>query len=336
MTNRKSFLIQTRNLLSFFVFAAITASAQTFTNPVVQSGQDPWIIRKDDQYYLCQSRHDSVWVNRARRLEDIGTNNWMCVWRPPQGTNYSKQVWAPELHFISDKWYIYVAADDGDNANHRLYVLEGTSKNPQAPFLFKGRIAAQTDKWAIDGTVMQTPDGKLYFIWAGWEGDKDGAQNLYIAPMSNPWTISGERVCISRPDLPWERRDHPYINEGPEALWHDNHLFVIYSASGFWDKNYCLGQLEWKGSDPLDPTAWEKKPEPVFSATDDVSGPGHCCFVQSPDGKEDWIVYHAHKNNKSGGPRDIRIQKFGWNEDGSPNFGKPVAPGVTLTVPSGE
>lgn len=337
MTHQNSFLGAVKNLFFLSLLAAtLAARAQTFTNPVVAGGADPWVIRWQGEYYLCQSRDVSIYVNHAKRLEDIGTNNWARVWQSPEGTNYSKQVWAPELHFFSDHWYIYFAADDGDNVHHRLFVLEGSSKDPQAPFHFKGKMAAPTDKWAIDGTVLQTREDKLYFIWSGWDGDKDIAQNLYIAPMSNPWTISGERVCISRPDLPWERRDHPYINEGPEALWNGEHLFVIYSASGYWDRNYCLGQLTWKGGDLLDPTAWEKNPAPVFSATEDVSGPGHCCFVESPDGKQNWILYHAHKNGKPGHPRDIRMQEFHWNEDGSPNFGKPISPGVPLAVPSGE
>jgi GH43 family beta-xylosidase len=306
-----------------------------FTNPVVAHGADPWVIRWQSNYYFCQSRPDGVWVNRATRLEDIGVDNWKCVWRAPAGTAYSKQIWAPELHFLEGKWFIYVAADDGDNANHRMYVLEGTTGDPQAPFQFKGKIAAPTDLWAIDGTVLEMPGGKLYFIWAGWPGANDGVQNLYIAPMSNPWTISGERVCISQPDHKWEQRDFPHINEGPETLWHGGKLFIIYSASAFWDDNYCLGQLTWTGGDVLDPKSWIKKPEPVFVHTADVFGPGHCSFVKSSDGKEDWIVYHAHQA-PGARQRDVRIQRFIWNPDGSPDFGTPVSPGIPTPPPSGE
>jgi GH43 family beta-xylosidase len=216
-----------------------------------------------------------------------------------------------------------------------MYVLEGSSDDPQAPFHFKGKIAAPTDRWAIDGTVLEMPGGKLYFIWSGWEGNTNGKQSLYIAPMSNPWTISGERVCISKPDREWEQRDSPIINEGPETLWHEGHLFIIYSASGFWDDNYCLGQLTWTGGDVLDPKSWVKKSETVFSRTADVFGPGHCSFTQSPDGKEDWIIYHAHIH-QGVAQRDVRIQRFTWNADGSPNFGVPVSPGVPLALPSGE
>src|SRR5690348_16869735 len=119
-----------------------------FTNPVVAHGADPWVIRWQTNYYFCQSRSDSVWVNRASRLEDIGKDHWKRVWKPARGTTYSKEIWAPELHFLQGKWYIYLAADDGDNANHRMYVLEGTSSDPQSPYVFKGMIASSSNRWA--------------------------------------------------------------------------------------------------------------------------------------------------------------------------------------------
>ena len=85
----------------------------------------------------------------------------------------------------------------------------------------------------------------------------------------------------------------------------------------------------------LDPKSWIKKPEPVFVRTAGVLGPGHCSFVKSPDGKEDWIVYHAHI-----GPgtrlRNVHIQRFTWSADGSPDFGAPISSGISLPSPSGE
>ncbi|HEY4417376.1 MAG TPA: glycoside hydrolase family 43 protein [Verrucomicrobiae bacterium] len=318
-----------------FAVRAEAGTDRRFVNPVAAHGQDPWVIRWQTNYFLCQSRGNAVWVNRAAKLEDIGTNQWKCIWRAPRGGDYSKEIWAPELHLIQGKWYVYVAADNGDNANHRMYVLEGTSADPQAPFIFKGKISAPDDHWAIDGTVLEMPDGKLYFIWSGWPDDKDGVQNLYLAPMSNPWTISGERVCLSQPRYAWESGDGHRINEGPETLWHDGKLFVVYSANGFWNDNYCLGQLTWTGGDVLNPKSWVKKSKPVFARTDEVFGPGHCAFVKSPDGKEDWIIYHAHIA-KGVPQRDIRIQRFTWNADGSPNFGRPISPKTSLPVPTGE
>lgn len=314
--------------------AASPAPAATFTNPITAWGADPWVTRRQGHYYFCQSRHEAIWVSRSDSLVDIGRGPWAKVWSPPPGTSYSKELWAPELHFLRNKWYIYLAADAGDNSHHRMYVLEGRSQNPQDGFEFRGQLRLSPDRWAIDGTVLQIKE-KLYFIWSGWEGESNVAQNLYIAPMSDPLTICGERVCISRPEHDWEKHGEPLVNEGPETLWHQGKLFIIYSASGSWGDDYCLGQLSLNGGDPLRPQAWVKKPVPVFSRTANVFGPGHCSFVSSPDGKEDWIVYHAARFSGGGWNRNVRIQRFDWNPDGSPNFGVPIGTGVPQAYPSG-
>ncbi len=316
--------------------AAGPHSTNVIANPILPSGADPWVVRGGDHYYLCQSRRGGLWVNRSTRLQDIGQNNWKRVWTPTPNTAYSKELWAPELHRVMGKWYIYVAADDGDNHNHRMIVLEGTSDDPQDPFLFKGKIATPSDRWGIDGTVLQMPDGRLFFIWSGWDGSENVAQHLYIAAMSNAWTLSGRRVKIATPELAWELHGRPLINEGPQVLWNEDKLFVIFSASGSWTDDYCLGQLAWTGGDPLDPKAWIKKPDPVFSRTEDVFGPGHASFVKSRDSREDWIVYHSAKHSGAGWNRRINMQRFTWNPDGSPCFGDPISVGVPLSEPSGD
>lgn len=316
-------------------------SQGTFTNPIVARGADPWVVRWQGSYYFCQSRGGrGIWVSKSARLQDIGNGPWARVWSPPPGQSYSREIWAPELHYLQGRWYIYVAADDGRNETHRMFVLEGTSQNPQDPFVFRGQLALDPDRWAIDGTVLEMRDGKLFFIWSGWEGAENVAQNLYIAPMRDPLTVAGPRVCISRPEHVWEQRgssrDLPAVNEGPQVLWHRDKLFLIFSASGSWCDDYCLGQITWTGGDVLSPSSWVKKPVPVFTRTSKVFGPGHCSFTTSPDGREHWMVYHAARRAGSGWDRDVRMQPFTWNSDGSPRFGEPIPPGVPLPVPSGD
>jgi len=84
-------------------------------------------------------------------------------------------------------------------------------------------------------------------------------------------------------------------------------LFIIYSASGSWGDNYCLGQLTWTGGDVLDPKSWVKKANPVFSGTNQVISPGHASFVKSLDGSEDWIVYHTAKHHARAGSGRFRF-----------------------------
>ncbi len=312
------------------------ALPEGFENPL-GPGADPWVTYWDGNYYMSRSQGNSVWINRAAKLEDIndsGHSQTILAWSAPAGTDYSQQIWAPELHHMGANWYIYVAASDGNNSTHRMQVLERLGDDPFGPFVRLGEIAAATDRWAIDGTVFEW-DNTWYFVWSGWPGSIDGKQNLYIAEMRNPWTLQSDRVLISTPQYAWEKNGLP-INEGPEALIHDGQLFIIYSASGYWTNQYALGRLTYNGTGSLlSASSWTKTSQPVFQATSQVAGPGHASFTTSPDGNENWIVYHAHANPTTfNEDRVIRIQPFTFNSDGTPNFGQPVPPGQLLAVPS--
>ncbi len=329
--------------LSYFTVALIgctrdknvlqATAADSIRNPVAPSGADPWVTVHKGWYYYSYSRNNSVWVNRALRLQDAVQQTGKIVWTPPADQPYSRELWAPELHFLNGKWYIYVAADDSQNKNHRMVVLESKTEDAQGNYILRGKIAATVDKWAIDGTVM-VHKGRMYFIWSGWEGDRNVQQNLYIARMRDPATIDGDRVMISKPEYPWETVGNPLINEGPEVLVNGDRTFVVYSASGSWTDSYCLGQLTLLGPDPMDPKAWRKKEIPVFSGTAKVISPGHASFTKSPDGTEDWIVYHAAKRPGAGWNRNVRMQRYTWDTDGNPVFGVPVPPDVPMAPPS--
>lgn len=317
-------------------------SDQQFTNPVLPSGADPWSIYKDGFYYYTQSTGNRLEIWKTKNIIDLKTAERKVIWRPPSGKPYSKEIWAPELHFLSGKWYMYFAADNGDNATHRMYVVENSSPDPmEGEWVFKGKVSDPSDKWAIDGTVFEHKK-QLYMLWAGWEGDKNGQQNIYIAKMSNPWTIIGERQRLSSPELEWEKVgafQDPYVsvNEGPQILFNKEKIFLIYSASGCWTDSYNLGMLTFTGKDLLDPKAWVKQKTPVFSKSieNGVYAPGHNSFFKSADGKEDWILYHANDNPGQGCGkfRSPRIQRFTWNKDGSPNFGVPLSVKQPMVAP---
>jgi GH43 family beta-xylosidase len=307
-----------------------------FTNPL-GPGADPFVTYHEGSYYMVNTTGNNVRMERAERLEDIQISDpnsaSTVVWTPPNGTNYSEQIWAPELHRLNGKWYIYVAASDGNNSTHRMHVLERDDPNPMGPFVYKGQL--NTTRWAIDGTVLSW-QGQLYFVWSGWPGATDGQQNLYIATMSDPMTISGPRVLISNPTFAWEQHGLA-INEGPQILIHDGKLHIIYSGSAYWRHEYALGRLTYDGvGSILSASSWQKSPTPVFQQAGNVVGTGHASFTTSPDGTENWIVYHAHhdKNNFQD-DRDIYIQQFDFNSNGTPNLGSPIPADVPLSVPSG-
>ena len=297
----------------------VKAIYATVQNPVAPTGGDPWVIRHGDKYYYCYASYvwffGGVGVAEIPSLDKISTEGGSQVYTAPTegDTSHSFEYWAPELHYLNGEWYIYVAADDGQNENHRMYVLKGTSQDPTDP----------SNKWAIDGTVMEL-NGELYFLWSGWEGDKDGKQNLYIAHMSDPCTIDSERVCLSVPEYPWEKVGEPHVNEGPAILQHDGKTFIVYSASGSWTDDYCLGMLTLTGEDPLNPEHWEKSKKAVFQKRRGVAyGPGHNSFTTAIDGSV-WMIYHANLESGTGwSGRSVWISPVTFDENGMPDFGKP-------------
>jgi GH43 family beta-xylosidase len=346
MFKAKFYLTSILLISAHFIFAQ--TSDLTFTNPLLPSGADPWVIQKGGFYYYTHTTGNRLVIWKTKNLADLKTAPSKTVWQPPAGTSYSKEIWAPELHFIKNRWYLYFAADDGANKNHRLYVLQNRAEDPlEGEWVFKGKVEEPSNKWAIDGSVFKYKR-RFYMVWSGWEGDTNGRQDIYIAKMKNPWTVKSQRVRISSPTFEWETHGtlndaanppHVAVNEGPQVLRHQKKLFLIYSASGCWTDYYALGMLTFKGKrNLLDSSSWEKNGTPVFKQTPEnsVYAPGHNSFFKSPDGTEDWILYHANSEpgQGCGRRRSPRAQKFTWNRDGTPNFGQPVKEGVALPVPS--
>lgn len=301
------------------------------TNPILPPhSADPWMIFHEGFYYYCQSAKGDTGIRlrRSATIAGIAHDEGVVVWEAPRFGMNSREVWAPELHFINGKWFIYYAADDGDNVNHRMWVLESETSDPMGAYICRGCL--QTQGWAIDGTPLVLQDGRMFFVWSGWPGEKNGKQNIYIAPMSNPYTLSGKRVLIAEPTLNWERVAMP-ICEGPQVLQNNGKVFIVYSASGSWTEDYCLGLLTNSTGDLLNRATWEKRPTPVFKKTEHVWGIGHCSFVKSPCQTLDYIVYHAKSSKKEGwADRDVHAKEFVWGLDGLPDFGTPAPRSRTL------
>ncbi len=209
--------------------------------------------------------------------------------------------------------------------------------------------------WAIDMTVLKVKDS-YYAVWSGWDDyyveSECPVQNLYIAPMTfhdeKPYVRLGQRILLSEPGLPWELKvkEHISLQEGPQILYHEDDIFIVYSTRGSWTVNYKLGQLRLNSldSDPLDPASWTKGEKPVFCGVTKedglgylVYGVGHASFTQSPDDSEYWINYHSKTATDGGwGDRKVFFQKFTFDSDGNPDFGVPANPEVPMKKPAGE
>ena len=308
----------------------------TFTNPLFSNGADPWLEYYQGNYYLTTTTWTSQLVMRkSPTLSGLATATPINIW---SHTEFERccNFWAFEFHRLKGpngwRWYVmYTSGQDGTLDHQHLSVIESVGDDPLGPYEYKG--SPMPNSWNIDGTYFQHKD-KLYLLWSEWVGDE---QLNFISEMSNPWTITGPRMVLTRPTYDWEQSGRK-VTEGAEILKHNGKTFVIYSASFCDTPDYKLGQLELVGDDPMKPASWKKSAEPVFQTANGVYAPGHNGFFKSPDGTEDWIVYHGNSSPKHGcsATRSVRAQKFTWNADGTPNFGEPVAEGTPVVLPSGE
>ncbi len=318
-----------------------------FVNPIGE-GADPWIVRdgKNKRYLWCLSEGNrAIAIHTSDNLSSLGEKH--VVWRAPEKGPYSKEIWAPELHFLDGHWHIYFAGSDGKNANHLAYVLRSRTDDPLGEYELHGPLATgdgadgrSPNLWAIDMTPLRHK-GKLYALWSGWDGAGTDRQLLYLASMKSPTALAGPRVRIcSNDDFRWEFTETEGkgrgLNEGPQVLQTGNRTLVLYSCGASWLPTYKLGMLELVGDNPLDPKAWKKHEKPVFTGTGQTYGIGHSCFVKSPDASEWWHIFHAKRDRQPGWRRTIFAQPMKIGKDGYPAFGRPVAAGEVLRRPRGE
>ncbi|WP_419995586.1 family 43 glycosylhydrolase [Streptomyces boninensis] len=311
-------------------------AAGQFRNPV-NAGADPTVVHHDGNYYAATTQGDAIRMWKSDSVSTLLTSEAHEVWKDSDPSR-NTQIWAPALRKYEvdgkEHWYLYYTASDGNDSAHRMYVLESEGTDPLGPYHFKGKVADPgNDRWAIDGEPF-TLGGKLYFSWSGQRDDGVGNQ-LFVAPMSNPWTISGGRMY-----LPAEG-NCPEVREGPTPIYNkDGRLFLTYSACDTGKPDYTI----WSKSiapdaNPMDAGAWAQEPGPMFSRNNEagVYGPGHHSFFKSPDGTEDWIAYHGKNTaDYTYSWRTTRVQKIGWTADGKPDLGRPAALGTALDLPAGD
>lgn len=318
--------------------SATGADSLAWSNPLVPQRADPHVtLHSDGYYYLTATapEYDRIELRRARSIGGLATAEPKVIWRKHPSGPMSASIWAPELHWIDGKWYVYFSAGEagGSWKGIRPFVLEGEGIDPlEARWAEKGRFQLGWESFSLDATTF-THRGVRYFVWTQIEEGVKGS-NLYLSRMDSPCSITGPIACLSRPEHEWERRGH-WVNEGPSVLVKNGRVWLSYSASAT-DANYCLGLLSAaEDADLLRTEAWTKSPEPVFRSDRSASqfGPGHNCFTTTPDGKTDILVYHDRNYEKiTGDPlknndRATRAQVLRWRADGTPDFGTPVPDG---------
>lgn len=307
-----------------------------FNKPWILHRADPYIYKHTDgTYYFTASvpAYDGIVLRHSDNLFGLSEAKEVEVWHKHEKGPMSIHIWAPELHYLNNCWYIYYAGGDSDDIwNIRPYVLECKDADPvlgkweelgmmqsaaEDEFSFRG--------FSLDATVFEHK-GVYYYVWAEKVGVGKQISNLYIAILETPNRLKTVQVLLTTPDYDWERVGF-WVNEGPSVVKHGEKIYLTYSASET-GACYCMGMLTANiGDDLLDPLSWKKERYPVLKtdSSKEIYGPGHNSFTKDGSGN-DIMVYHARSEEKiSGNPlynpnRHTHLMKIRWNEKDCPVF----------------
>ncbi|QYR22471.1 family 43 glycosylhydrolase [Paenibacillus sp. sptzw28] len=302
---------------------------------IIEQRADPWVYRHHDGFYYFTAsvpEYDRIEVRRAETIRGLADAEAKVVWRKYDTGPLSANIWAPEIHYMDGKWYIYFAAAHTSETmdglfDHRMFVLENESANPlEGVWAEKGQLRTEWESFSLDATRFEHK-GTHYLVWAQRDPSIPGNSNLYIAPLANGWTLGGRQVMLTKPEYEWEKIGF-LVNEGAAVIKKNGKIYISYSASAT-DFNYCMGLL-WadEDADLMDPASWNKSRTPVLTTDEEAGqyGPGHNSFTVSEDGTEDVMVYHARTYKEIVGDplydpnRHTWIKPVRWLPDGTPDF----------------
>ncbi|MBQ9429488.1 MAG: family 43 glycosylhydrolase [Clostridia bacterium] len=299
---------------------------ELIVNPIFSkvAAGDPDIVYdpETDYYYAVYSapKNDRVTLYRAKTVGGLGSAVGKDVYVAGDDKEIKHKLYAPELHKVDGKWYIYASGatstedkKDAASKSIRLFCLEATSDDPFGDYRFKGFL--NDTIWAIDAHVF-TYKGENYVCAARILS----GNTIMIARLENPWTIDTKRVSVLASATYDFETQSGKINEGPFVFEHDGRLFLLYSCNSVSSPYYSLGMLEMTGEDILSKNSWTKRTHAVFEGTASVVSPGHCSVFMSPDGSQYWLAYHIRGN----GGRQVCVKQFTFDAEGEPIFGRPT------------
>ena len=315
---------------SVSISAALSADrtvGTAYTNPL-RVGADPWVIYHDGYYYMVCTSSRGFYCYSASTLDGLAYASGTLLWAPPatvtaESKMYSKDLWSPELHYIEESefgkeyagWWLYFAADDGNNENHRLFCVRALTDDPLGAYgspvtgdvgVPVKMVVDNDTTWAIGQSLLRA-NGKTYLMWTSetGRGTADFRQNNSIALLKNPYELASATTIFNVSDYDWEKHGYAYnattgaaypmVVEGATAVYGDNgEIIVTYTGSGYWTSFYALGKLVLKtGADPLEKDSWVKSPEPMFTHQNGIYGPGHAAFTTDAAGQR-FMIYHAY------------------------------------------
>jgi len=310
--------------------------------PFMNERGDPMALRYKGGYLYMATDDEggqlSLKIRRAGSIGGIASTEDCVILSAESFPGEAGCFWAPELHFIGERLFLFFAVGSPHWYTVQSHVMELVGDDPTKAAAWSpprrcermGGGSLIEDGISLDMTVLDAKGGP-YALWAqrpiGGDLGDIGSSDLYIARVdpAEPWRQIGEAVLLRRPSYSWERA-HTEVIEGPFALRRGGDLFVTYAAALI-DHCYCVGLLGARdGDDLLDPRSWKASNYPVLHrwSVPDQIGAGHNSFVKDESG-EDILMIHAipfghYRADPADGRRYPAFRAVHWDAAGFPRL----------------
>lgn len=307
--------------------------------PMAWSKADPAVCRWQGKYYFISTNdldgNHTLFIREADSLPGLVTAQQTCILDTTMYPHLGSLLWAPEMHVINDKLYIFHAGTPGpfgQEQSHVMALKPGGNPTRRNDWEMPRRVVKKDgtmlyDKGiTLDMTVFWSA-GRLYAAWSQRQFNPvDLGAWLYIAELDpdEPWRLLSDPQVLTAPEYGWEN-NHTFVVEGPFALYRDGRIFLTYSGA-LVDSTYAVGMLSMAdGADPLDPASWTKENYPLLTSRSVPGeyGPGHNAYVTDEDGLI-WNTYHARpgirtEDGRQGfGPRSSGIRRVHFGAENFP------------------
>ncbi len=311
---------------------------QTFCNPLPVDLADPHVLRVGDVYHLYATSHPSHGYAAWTSTDLVNWQPRGVVYRKSSGSWGRNHFWAPCVVAHKGAYFMFYNCVGRVNRRGRLShrICVAMSHSPLGPFVEHAAPLWDPGYAVIDAHVLSDDDGRLWLYYSR-DISEHHASEVYVVELAgNMMSVIGKpRRCLT-PDQAWEGsqwNEAPFVMKTPADAWTPSAAYMMtYSARCFSDPRYSVGYAT--APTPLGP--WTKHPAPLLARSPDTSGPGHNCIIESPDGAELFMVYHAHKRPTGGHARHLCIDRLHVHPtDTGPRLSTPGPTHTPQPIPSG-
>jgi arabinan endo-1,5-alpha-L-arabinosidase len=261
------------------------------------------------------------------------------AWAFATGVPHARgHFWAPSINFIDGHWVLYFSAaynpashaipTPGPRAGTMVLGV-ATSRALGGPWHaqllhYPGQLNAQNPRGEqehgggdIDPAAARDPlTGQQLLTWT------EQRDEIWIAGLSaNGLAIGPTQQLAFSESEPWEcdPANRVCTVEGPQPLFHDGRLFVLYSGASTWDASYAVGAAS--AAAPFAP--FTEDPSPILHSGGGFLGPGGVSDPTiAPDGQT-VVLYHALTHvdpTHDSALRLLLLGTLGWSPDGEPTI----------------